>query len=108
LILTCETCEVLKTSQVSGGQTSHDHCCEVVVTHIITATAGPDGSITPSGGVLVAHGEGISFFVFPDAGYETDAVFLDGRKVRLREGNRFDFINADRDHTLSVTFRSEK
>ena len=79
-----------------------------LVTHVITATSGPGGSITPSGEVLVAHGEGISFFVTPDAGYETDAVFLDGRKVRLRDEDRFDFINADRDYALSVTFRSGK
>jgi len=41
MILTGETCEgfgelsrvVSKTSQVFGGQTRHDHCCEVLVHH---------------------------------------------------------------------------
>ncbi|RLC07388.1 MAG: hypothetical protein DRI57_26045 [Deltaproteobacteria bacterium] len=30
MILTGETCEVFKTSQVFGGQTRHDHCGEVL------------------------------------------------------------------------------
>jgi len=31
MILTGETCEVSKTSQVFGGQTRHDHCGGVLV-----------------------------------------------------------------------------
>jgi len=31
MILTGETCEVSKTSQVFGGLTRHDHCCEILV-----------------------------------------------------------------------------
>jgi uncharacterized spore protein YtfJ len=50
-------------------------------TYTITATAGPGGSISPSGTFTVNHGSNITFTILPDAGYRIDSVVVDGANV---------------------------
>jgi len=78
-----------------------------LVTHSITAFAGPNGSITPSGEVVVNDGDDLTLVITPDPGYAVDEIRLDGRKVRLADGNTYRFINVPRDYELSVTFKPE-
>ena len=78
-----------------------------LVTHTITALAGPGGSIMPSGEMVVNNGGGLTLIVTPDPGYAVDTVLLDGQKVRLRDGKQYTFINVPQDYSLSVTFKPE-
>jgi hypothetical protein len=77
------------------------------ITYTITATAGPNGSVTPSGKVLVPAWEHQSFFITPAPGYKPDIVLLDGLRANLIDGNRLDFINVTEDHTVSATFKKD-
>ena len=71
-------------------------------THTITATAGPNGSITPSGAVSVNHGANQTFAITPDTGYHVADVLVDGSSVGAVTSYSFDNVTAD--HTISATF----
>ena len=75
-----------------------------VVTHTITPVAGTGGHITPSAPQTVVRGEGITFTVTPDEGYQVDTVLVDGKPASLANRQHV-FINVMADHTLRVTFR---
>src|SRR5690606_5000137 len=47
----------------------------------ITASAGPNGSISPSGSVEVPFGQSQLFTFTPDAGYVVDRVLVNGNNV---------------------------
>lgn len=72
-------------------------------THVITATAGPHGSISPSGDVQVLYGEEQSFEITPDSGYTVDDVAVDGESVGARTTYTFEGVDAD--HTIAATFK---
>lgn len=72
-------------------------------THVITATAGPHGTILPSGDVQVLYGEEQSFEITPDSGYTVDDVLVDGVSVGARTTYTFDAVDAD--HIIEATFR---
>jgi hypothetical protein len=68
----------------------------------ISATAGPGGSISPSGDVSVRYGEGRSFTITPSAGYIIDKILVDNNPV---SENPYSFSSITSDHTISGTFR---
>jgi hypothetical protein len=70
--------------------------------HTITATAGPNGGITPSGTVLVSEGDNITFTITPSAYYHIDDVVVDGSSVGKVLSYTFENINSD--HTIKATF----
>jgi hypothetical protein len=72
-------------------------------THVITATAGPHGSISPSGDVQVLYGEEQSFEITPDSGYTVDDALVDGVSVGARTTYTFDAVDVD--HTIEATFK---
>ena len=82
---------VLKVAGVVGGQTTHPDpmsTFEVVLNlsisvaqYTITASAGANGSITPSGNVTVNYGASKSFTITPNAGYAVASVLVDGGSV---------------------------
>src|SRR6185503_16369166 len=47
----------------------------------VTATAGANGSISPSGAVSVNYGANQSFTVTPNTGYHIDSVVVDGTNL---------------------------
>ena len=69
---------------------------------IITASAGPNGSISPSGAVSVANGATQTFTMTPAAGYRVQSVLVDG--VSVGSQGIYNFTNVTADHTISVTF----
>ncbi len=71
-------------------------------TYTITATAGPNGSIAPSGVVVVNSGANQSFTMTPDAGYHVSDVFVDGGSVG--PVTAYTFTNVTADHTISASF----
>ena len=73
--------------------------------HTITATAGPGGSISPSGSVSVAHGSMQGFNFTPDSGYEILQVFVDGVDIpAFAQSGMMAFHDVTEDHKIYVTF----
>lgn len=70
-------------------------------TYTITASAGANGSITPSGSVTVTHGESQAFTITPDTGYHVADVVVDGSSVGAVSSYTF---NVTSDHTINATF----
>ena len=70
--------------------------------YIIKATAGPNGSITPSGEVSVDAGSDQTFTFMPDDGYTVAEVRVDDEVVAPSAS--YTFTNVQADHTIHVTF----
>ncbi len=93
------------TSGFTFGSVTADHTISAffsVNVYTIAASAGPHGSITPSGAVPVTHGASQSFTVTPDGGYFVDTMFVDGIPVDSVNGYTFSPVTTG--HTISVTF----
>ena len=74
-----------------------------VIEYTIKATAGPNGSITPSGDVKVVQGCDQAFNIKPDEGYEVESVIVDGIDEGRYEMYSFDTVKAS--HTIEATFK---
>ncbi|MCG8701953.1 MAG: DUF1593 domain-containing protein, partial [Bacteroidales bacterium] len=73
-----------------------------VVTYTITATAGANGSITPSGAVAVQEGKNQKFTISAAAGYKVKDVLVDNASVGAVSS--YTFSNVTADHSISATF----
>jgi hypothetical protein len=71
--------------------------------YTITATAGPNGAIAPSGAVQVTCGSSQTFNITPDPGYTVDQLIVDG--FSLIPSLTYTFNNVTGNHTISVTFK---
>jgi uncharacterized repeat protein (TIGR02543 family) len=69
---------------------------------VITATAGANGSIVPSGEVSVTYGENQSFTISPSTGYHVDSVIVDG--IKVDSTTSYTFTNVTTAHIISVSF----
>ena len=69
---------------------------------IITATAGDNGRITPTGDVAVPKGESKTFTITPDSGYHIKDVLVDGKSVGAV--STYTFENVVDNHTIHATF----
>ena len=74
-------------------------------TYTISATAGANGSISPSGSVIVDHGANQSFTIAPIAGYHVADVLVDGSSVGAVTSYTFTYVTAG--HTISASFAIE-
>jgi hypothetical protein len=73
-------------------------------THIVTAVAGANGSIDPSGNLTLEEGTDASFTALPNSGYEVDKWYLDG-SIDQEGGTNYTIPNVQADHFLQVTFK---
>jgi len=71
-------------------------------TYIITASAGTNGSISPSGSVSVNYGADKQFTFLPSNGYRVDTVLVDNVYVDSTTSYTFYYVTAT--HTIHVTF----
>ncbi len=71
-------------------------------TYTITASAGTNGTISPSGASVVNCGDDLSYTFTPDSGYAVQDVLVDG--VSVGAVTSYDFTNVTGNHTISVTF----
>jgi hypothetical protein len=71
-------------------------------TYTITATAGSGGSISPSGEVIVNHGEATTFTITPDSGFHIVDVLVDGNSVGAVSEHIFTNITSN--HSIEATF----
>lgn len=70
----------------------------------ITAIAGSNGSISPSGTVEVIEGKSQSYTITPDTDYIIDKVIIDGEELATRP-TTYTFSNVREPHTIEVTFK---
>ncbi len=68
----------------------------------ITASAGSNGSISPSGTVSVNYGLNQTFNFTPSTGYHVDSLIVDG--VNQASASSYTFNNVTANHTIRVTF----
>jgi hypothetical protein len=73
-------------------------------THTITASDGTNGSISPSGAVVVNETTNQTFTMTPDNGYQVADVLVDS--VSVGAVSSYQFTNVTTDHTISVTFEN--
>jgi hypothetical protein len=70
--------------------------------YTITASAGPNGAISPAGSVSVLSGAYKKFTFTPNAGYRVTDVLVDGASVGARTSYTFNSVTSD--HTISASF----
>src|SRR5205814_2784536 len=73
-----------------------------ITTHTVTASAGANGAISPSGAISVNDGNSQSFTITPDAHYHVADVLVDG--VSVGAVTSYSFSNVTADHTIAATF----
>ncbi|PFM82135.1 hypothetical protein COJ46_08725 [Bacillus sp. AFS077874] len=74
------------------------------IVHIITATAGTNGTISPNGRITANYGTSQTFTITPYDGFEVATFKVDGVDAQLTN-NTYTFTNVTKDHTINVTFK---
>ena len=74
----------------------------IATTHPITASAGSNGSISPSGAVTVNNGSNQAFTITPAAHYHVADVLVDS--VSVGAVSSYTFTNVTTDHTIVASF----
>lgn len=72
------------------------------LTYVISVSAGPFGTVFPSGNVEVVAGEDAEFYFTPNPGYLLDSVWIDG--VSREPSLLVSFASVSENHVLSGTF----
>ena len=75
---------------------------EVTETFTITATAGDNGTISPSGDVVVNSGASQAFTITPNISYAVDDVLVDD--VSVGAVSSYTFANVTAGHTIHASF----
>ncbi len=70
--------------------------------YTITASAGPNGAIAPSGDVTVNHGNNQQFIITPNPGFFVDSLMVDG--VKTDSTTSYTFMNVTANHTIRAVF----
>jgi YVTN family beta-propeller protein len=78
------------------------HSVDLVYQMMINASAGPGGSISPSGAVPVEFGADQTFCMTPDVGYHLNDVLVDGASQGAVPC--YTFSNVTASHTISASF----
>jgi hypothetical protein len=73
-------------------------------TFTISASAGSNGSISPSGSVTVNQGANQTFTITPSSGFTVSGVTVDGSSVGAVTS--YTFSNVQANHSISATFAS--
>jgi predicted ester cyclase len=89
---------------VSSNRTISVTFKTTVVQHKITASAGTNGTIDPSGDVMVDEGGSETFTMTPKTGYAVDDVKVDGNSAGAVTTYTFEDVISD--HTIAVTFKT--
>ena len=87
-------------------QANHTISVTSAVNPTITAFAGANGVISPSGSVSVDYGDSQDFSITPDSDYYIASIMIDGGPVTVisPSGQTVNFTNVEASHTLTATF----
>ena len=89
----------------SDVTTPHTIAVSFILTpETITAGAGPNGSISPSGAVTVNYGTSQTFNFVPNTGYSVQKVLVDNVPVTVSSSNSYTLSNVTTNHTIAVSF----
>jgi hypothetical protein len=100
-----DTVSVGAVSNYTFTNVTADHMIEAffdIQTFTISATAGPNGSIVPSGDSTVNYGGSVNYLIVPNSGYFISDVHVDS--VSVGPVGSFDFTSVDADHTIEAFF----
>jgi hypothetical protein len=89
-------------TQLTGVTSFSDFALGEAGTWTITASAGANGSIAPSGAVSVANGTDQAFAITPNACYHVADVLVDGSSVGAVTA--YTFTNVTAPHTIAASF----
>ena len=78
------------------------HATFAIDTHTITATAGANGSITPSATSTVNCGSSQEYTIAPADGYQVADVLVDGKSIGVPDKYTFEALASD--HEIVATF----
>ena len=77
-----------------------------VITYTITASAGDNGTISPSGTISIPQGGNQTFTISPDNGYNIQDVLVDN--VSQGDTSSYTFSNVQENHAISVSFSAQE
>lgn len=89
-----------------SNEVSYRYDPPAATSYTITATSGPNGSISPSGEVNVTEGGSATFSFAADSGYQIDRIEIDGQSVNPLGAQSYTFSSVNQDHTIAVVFSS--
>ncbi len=95
-------------SSYTFDEVTENHAIEAtfaIDTYVITATAGPNGEISPSDDSIVTDGDHITFSIIPAVGYHVSGLFVDGTPVET--SNSYIFTSVDGNHTIHAAFEAD-
>ena len=87
----------------NAASTSDDNTVTLQA-YTITAAAGYNGTITPSGATTVLSGGSQIYTITPNSGYAVAEVKVDGQSATLDGNSQYTFSSVSDDHTIAVTF----
>ncbi len=105
--VTVDGTAVTTASSYSFSNVTANHTISVSfapATFTLTASAGSNGTISPSGAVSVNYGGSQTFMITPATGYQVASVLIDGASVGALTSYAFSGVTAN--HTISATFTS--
>jgi len=93
-----------RVSEYSFTNITGDHTISVlfIKTFTISVSAGPGGSISPSGNVIVPQDSLIEFIITPYSGYRINEVMIDNQS--MEDISDYTFSGVVSDHSISATF----
>ncbi|MBN1674517.1 MAG: VCBS repeat-containing protein [Kiritimatiellae bacterium] len=91
-----------ETAAVSHGVATPFTGTYLINTYTITASAGANGTITPSGAVPITHGSSTNFVITANATYHIADVLVDGGSVGPT--NAYTFANVGTNHAIAASF----
>jgi len=89
-------------TQILGSSGFGDFAIGQTTGRIITASAGPHGSIDPAGEVSVVNGGSLAFTMTPAVGYHLDSLYVD--EAPVTPVSPYTFTNVTAAHTIRATF----
>ncbi len=98
-------CVKAQATDSHGAFRAWSECKSVTITehtHTITASAGANGSISPSGNVTVNNGADRTFTISADATHHIQNVLVDGVSVGIVSS--YTFNNVTKNHTIAASF----
>ncbi len=91
-------------SNVTANRSIAASFAAVSSTYTISASAGPGGSISPSGNIQVAKDSSYSFTITPNTGYSIKDVLVDG--ISVGAVHQYIFPNITASHSIAASFSS--
>jgi hypothetical protein len=95
-------------SNIIASHTIHVTFATSAIPITITATAGPNGKITPAGVIVITQGKSQTFLLTPNSGYKIATVLVNGvNQPTAVSTGMFTFTNVQTSQTIHATFISK-